>query len=155
MTGRKVKRRILFYDKIIMQKYFDLLLELLRPEDDDFIIEEKKKLSATAKKLEERWDKNLRIAHKVWFIFEAYEDLLNEKITLDEFLATWDITSERNISKPTKSSIKVINWIIEWKNNDENTLFILDSISFVSLAKKDKETIQNRAKNHNCELVFC
>ena len=138
-----------------MQKYFDLLLELLRPEDDDFVIEEKKKLSATAKRLEGRWDKNLKIAHKVWFIFEAYEDLLNEKITLDEFLATWDITSERNISKPSESSIEVLNWIIEWKNNDENTLFILDSISFASLAKKDKETIQNRAKDHNCELVFC
>ena len=138
-----------------MQKYFDLLLELLRPEDDDFVLEEKKKLSATAKKLDERWDKNLKIAHKVWFIFEAYEDLLNERITLDEFLATWDITSERNISKPTESSIEVLSWIIKWKNNDENTLFILDSISFASLAKKDKETIQNRAKNHNCELVFC
>ena len=138
-----------------MQKYFDLLLELLRPEDDDFVMEEKKKLSATAKKLEERWNKNLKIAHKVWFIFEAYEDLLNEKITLDEFLATWDITSERNISAHSKSSIEVLNWIIQWKNNDENTLFILDSISFASLAKKDKETVQNRAKDHNCELVFC
>ena len=138
-----------------MQKYFDLLLELLRPEDDDFVMEEKKKLSATAKKLEERWDKNLKIAHKVWFIFEAYEDLLNEKISLDEFLATGDITSERNISEPSESSIEILNWIIEWKNDDENTLFILDSISFASLAKKDKETIQNRAKNHNCELVFC
>jgi hypothetical protein len=37
-----------------MQKYFDLLLELLLPEDDDFVMEEKKKLSATAKRLEER-----------------------------------------------------------------------------------------------------
>ena len=138
-----------------MQKYFDLLLELLRPEDDDFVMEEKKKLSATAKKLEERWNKNLKIAHKVWFIFEAYEDLLNEKITLDEFLATWDITSERNISKSNESSIEVLNWVIHWKNNRENTLFILDSISFVSLAKKDKEIIQSRAKDHSCELVFC
>lgn len=138
-----------------MQKYFDLLLELLRPEDDDFVIEEKKKLSASAKRLEERWDKNLKIAHKVWFIFEAYEDLLNEKITLDNFLATWDITSERNISKPSESSIKILDWIIEWQNNNENALFILDSISFASLAKKEKETVQNRAKDNNCELVFC
>ena len=138
-----------------MQKYLDLLLELLWPEDDDFVIEEKKKLSATAKKLEERWNRNLKIAHKVWFIFEAYEDLLNEKITLDEFLATWDVTSKRNISESTESSIQVLEWIIQWKNDDENTLFILDSISFASLAKKDKETIQNRAKDHNCELVFC
>jgi hypothetical protein len=37
-----------------MQKYFDLLLELIRPDNDDFVLEEKKKLSATAKKLEER-----------------------------------------------------------------------------------------------------
>ena len=138
-----------------MQKYFDLLLELLWPEDDDFVVKEKKKLSATAKKLEERWNRNLKIAHKVWFIFEAYEDLLNEKITLDEFLATWDITSKRNISESTESSIQVLEWIIQWKNDDEDTLFILDSISFATLAKKDKETIQNRAKNHNCELVFC
>jgi hypothetical protein len=70
-------------------------------------------------------------------------------------LATWDITSGRNISKSNESSIQVLEWIIQWKNDDENTLFILDSISFVSLAKKDKETIQNRAKNHDCELVFC
>ena len=80
---------------------------------------------------------------------------MNEKISLDDFLATWDITSERNISAHSKSSIEVLNWIIQWKNNDENTLFILDSISFASLAKKDKETVQNRAKDHNCELVFC
>ena len=138
-----------------MQKYFDLLLELLRLEDDDFVIEEKKKLSVTAKKLEEKWNRKLKIAHKVWFIFEAYEDLLNEKITLDEFLATWDVTSKRNISENNKSSTQVLEWIIQWKNNDENTLFILDSISFVSLAKKDKETVQNRAKNHDCELIFC
>ena len=138
-----------------MQKYFDLLLELLWPEDDDFIVEEKKKLSATAKKLEERWNRNLKIAHKVWFIFKAYEDLLNEKITLDEFLATWDITSKKDISKTSEPSIEVLEWIIQWKNNDKNTLYILDSISFASLAKKDKETIQNRTKNHDCELIFC
>ena len=138
-----------------MQKYFDLLLELLRPEDDDFVLEEKKKLSATAKKLEERWDKNLRIAHKVWFIFEAYENLLNEKITLDEFLATWDITSKKNMSKTNESSIEILNWIIKWKNDYENALFILDNISFARLANNDKKIIQDWAKNYSCELVFC
>lgn len=138
-----------------MQKYLDLLLELLRPEDDDFIIEEKKKLSAAAKKIEERWDKNLKIAHKVWFIFEAYEVLLNEKISLDEFLATWDITSDRNISKTNESSIQVLEWIIQWKNSDDNALFILDSVSFWILSNNDKKIIQDRVKNHNCELVFC
>ncbi len=138
-----------------MQKYFDLLLELLRPDDDDFVLAEKKNLSATAKKLEDRWDKNLKIAHKVWFIFEAYEDLLNEKISLDEFLATWDISSTNKLHTNSESSIQVLEWIIQRKNNDENTLFILDSISFASLANNDKKIIQEWAKNHNCELVFC
>ena len=139
-----------------MQKYFDLLLELLRPDDDDFVMEEKKKLSATAKKLEERWDKNLKVAHKVWFIFEAYENLLNDKISLDEFLSTWDITSSEKLDKNNESSIDILNSIINWKIDvKDNTLFILDSISFLSLAKNDKEIIQNRAKEHNCELIFC
>ena len=138
-----------------MQKYFDLLLELLRPEDDDFIIEEKKKLSATAKKLEERWNKNLKIAHKHGFIFDAYENLLNEEISLDEFFATWDITSTNKLHTNSESSIQILEWIIQWKNTDEDALFILDSISFTSLENNDKKAIQERAKNHNCELVFC
>ena len=138
-----------------MQKYFDLLLELLRPDDDDFIIEEKKKLSATAKKLEERWDKDLKIAHKIWFIFQAYDDLLNEKISLDEFLATWDITSTRKLSTNNQSSIDVVNSILKWDIKEDNTLFILDSISFWILANNDKKIIQDWAKNHNCEFVFC
>lgn len=138
-----------------MQKYFDLLLELLRPEDDDFIIEEMKKLSAAAKKLGERWDKNLQIAHRYGFIFESYEELLNETILLDDFLATWDITSNRNISKNSESSINTLNSIIEWKNKSKDSLFILDSISFWVLADNDKKIIQNRAKQNNCELVFC
>ena len=138
-----------------MQKYFDLLLELLRPDDEDFIVEEKKKLAAAAKKLEERWNKNLKVHHRHGFIFEAYENLLNEKISLDKFLATWDITSTNKLHTNTESSIQIINWIIQWINNEENTLFIFDSISFANLSSNDKKTIQNRAKNHSCELIFC
>ena len=139
-----------------MQKYFDLLLELLRPEDDEFILDEKKKFSATAKKIEERWDKNLKIAHKVWFIFQAYEELLNDGISLDEFLATWDITSENKLNMNGESSIDVLDWMIEWKlDTQDNTLFILDWMSFAVLSSSDKKAIQSWAKNHSCELVFC
>ena len=139
-----------------MQKYFDLLLELLWPEDDELILDEKKKFSATAKKIEERWDKNLKISHKVWFIFEAYEELLNDRISLDEFLATWDITSEDKLNMNGESSIDVLNWMISWNIDiQDNTLFILDSVSFAVLSGSDKKIIQNWAKNHNCELVFC
>ncbi len=139
-----------------MQKYFDLLLELLLPENDDLILDEKKKLSTSAKKLEERWDKNLKIVHKVWFLFDAYDDLLNDKISLDNFLATWDITSTKKLNTNTKTSLDILNSIIEWDmENENNTLFILDAISFWSLANNDKKIIQEWAKNHNSELIFC
>jgi len=139
-----------------MQKYFDLLLELLRPENYDLILDEKKKLSTSAKKLEERWDKNLKIAHKIWFLFDAYDDLLNDKVSLDNFLATWDITSTKRLSTNTKTSLDILNSIIEWDmENENNTLFILDAISFWSLANNDKKIIQEWAKNHNSELIFC
>jgi len=139
-----------------MQKYFDLLLELLRPENDDLILDEKKKLSTSAKKLEERWDKNLKIVHKVWFLFDAYDDLLNDKISLDNFLATWDITSTKKLNTNTKTSLNILNSIIEWDmENENNTLFILDAISFWSLANNYKKIIQEWAKNHNSELIFC
>ena len=139
-----------------MQKYFDLLLELLRPQDDELIVEERNKLSAAANKLEEKWTKNLKIFHKYWFIFKAYEDLLNEKIQLDEFLATWDITSNRKIYENDESSLSIINKIINWKLNwDNNTLFILDTISFLVLSDNDKKIVQKRSKEHNNEIIFC
>lgn len=139
-----------------MQKYFDLLLELLRPDEDDFMIEEKKKLSAAWKKIEERGDKYLKISHKYSFLFLAYEDLLNWKISLDEFLATWDISSSRKLNINSEYSIETINSIINWTTDiNDNTLIILDSISFYNLSIFDKEKLQKWAKDYNCELVFC
>ena len=89
------------------------------------------------------------------FIFEAYENLLNERITPDEFLAIWDITSHSKLSTNSEASIPVVDSIIQWKNDNENTLFILDSISFLVLSNNDKKIVQEWAKNHKCELVFC
>lgn len=139
-----------------MQKYFDLLLELLRPDGDEFMIEEKKKLSSAWKKIEERGDKSLKIFHRYSFLFLAYEDLLTWKISLDEFLATWDISSSKKLNINKESSIDTVNSIIKWNTKiNDNTLIILDSISFYNLSNLDKEAIQKRAKNHSCELIFC
>lgn len=139
-----------------MQKYFDLLLELLRPENDDFVIDEKRKLSVVWEKIENRGGRNLRVAHKYSFLFNAYDDLINDRISLDEFLATWDITSKRKLEMNNESSIDVVNSIIKWNiRESDNTLFILDSISLLSLSDSDKKIVQNRAKDHSCEIIFC
>jgi hypothetical protein len=70
-------------------------------------------------------------------------------------LATWDITSQKRLHTNNESSLDILNSIINWSLESENTLFILDSISFESLADNNKKIIQNWAKKHNSELVFC
>ena len=87
---------------------------------------------------------------------KTYEELLNDRISLDEFLATWDITSENKLNMNDESSIDILRWIIKWDINiQDDTLFILDSISFWVLSENDKKIIQNWVKNHSCELIFC
>ncbi len=138
-----------------MQELFKLLLDLLRHDDDIDEIKEKEKLIAVANKIENRWERNLEIAHKYWFIFQAYDDLVNKKISIEEFISTWDITSSHKIAPKETSSIDTLNTIIDWSNNNKDSLFILDAISFDILAEHDKKNIQNRAKEHNSELIFC
>ena len=138
-----------------MQELFKLLLDLLRHDDDIDEIKEKEKLIAVANKIENRWERNLEIAHKYWFIFQAYDDLVNKKISIEEFISTWDITNSHKIAPKETSSIDTLNTIIDWSNNSKDSLFILDAISFDILAEHDKKNIQNRAKEHNSELIFC
>ena len=139
-----------------MQKYLELLIELLRPWDDDFTIQEKKNLLAAGEKIEKKWKRNLEIFHRFWFLFKAYEELLQEKIWLDEFLAIGDITSTKKLTPNDQPSINIVNSIINWTSEiPNNSLVILDSISFWVLSTNDKEKIQIRAKDHNCELIFC
>jgi hypothetical protein len=82
--------------------------------------------------------------------------LINERISLDEFLATGDITSTRKLDTDKKTSISIISSIVDGTTDDyDNTLFILDSISFLSLADNEKKIVQSWAKSHNCAFVFC
>lgn len=139
-----------------MQKYLELLIELLRPWDDDFTIQEKKNLLAAGEKIEKKWKRNLKTFHRFGFLFNAYEELLQEKIWLDEFLAIGDITSTKKLTPNDQPSINIVNSIINWTSEiPNNSLVILDSISFWVLSTNDKEKIQIRAKDHNCELIFC
>lgn len=143
-----------------MLKYFELLLELLRTDDDPDVINMKKNFLAAWQKIEERWDRNLQIFHKCGFVFSAYDALLQWKLSLDEFLATWDITSKNTIfNNWTQSAIEFLTNIINWNTkelwNIENTLFIMDTISFLTLSNNEKEIVKNRTKNNNSEIIFC
>lgn len=141
-----------------MKKYLELLLELLRPDNEDFW-EQKKLFLAAGKKIEENWNRKLQVFHKCWFIFSAYDELLHDKISLDEFLAIWDITSNKPIASDSQSSIVFLHSIIDDKLENiedyKDSLFILDWISFWILSESQKQKIQNRVKTQNSEMIFC
>lgn len=144
-----------------MQKYLQLLLELLWSEDDEDVMIMKKNFLAVWEKLEGRGNRDLKIFHRAWFVFFAYDKLLSEKITLDEFLAIWDVTSGNKLldSIWEYDSLSFLNKIIAWdfdNNFDyQNTLFILDLLSFISLSDMEQKKIQDWAKSQNSELLFC
>ena len=144
-----------------MQKYLQLLLELLRPEDDEEVVAMKENFLAVGAKIEGRWDKKLKIFHRDWFVFYAYDVLLSGELSLDEFLATWDVTSKsrllHNIWDYDSSSFlsDIIAWDFDGKSDYQNTLYVLDLISFISLSDVNQKKIQDWAKKQNSELLFC
>lgn len=138
-----------------MLKYLELLLDLLRTSNVEEFEEMKKMYLAVWKKQEERWWKWLKIFHKNWFIFSAYDDLRTDKINLDEFLAIWDVLSDKKLVDDRETSIDFFNGVLFGKNETRDTLLIVDSLSFNILSDVDKKKIQDRVKDYNNELVLC
>jgi hypothetical protein len=58
---------------------FELLLDLLSIEDKDPYIE-------IAKQIEKKEHKKIKTLHKYGFIFELFDDFLDGKISLEEFV---------------------------------------------------------------------
>lgn len=139
-----------------MIKYLELLLELLWTSDDEESVELRKLYLSVWKKQEERWNMSLKVCHKIWYVFSAYDDLWNDRISLDEFLSVWDITSQRKIISEDISSIDFLDKIIKKEKIDmKNTLIILDSVSFVALSDSEKNIVQQWTKENNNEMVLC
>ena len=71
-----------------MQKHLLLLLNLLE-------IPATQEYKEIARKIEESPEQKLNMVHKYSFIFEWYQDLINDKITAEEFLSIWDFQSKQ------------------------------------------------------------
>ena len=102
-----------------MIKYFELLLDLLEISDKDLYIE-------IAKIIEKNTDKKLQVYHQYFFIFEWYRDLLDWKLSTEEFLQLWDIDSKLRFDSEKLDSISYLQTNPDF-NND--TIYIFDSLS--------------------------
>lgn len=117
-----------------MIKYFELLLELLDIED---VVREK--YIFIAKKIETIWKNtdtysSIRCYHRHAFIFEWYQKLINNEITTEDFIQTWDIKSKIFFDTQKQDSISFLN---SNPKLDNNTLYVFDKISEWIIEKKE------------------
>jgi len=109
-----------------MEKYFNLLLDLLD------IVQNQNYLKIL-EVIEKNKDKKIYFYHQYWFLFQWYQDLLNQKIFPEDFLQIWDINSEIKIDLKKQDSISLI------KSNpilDKNYIYIFDSLAEWLLAEQ-------------------
>lgn len=71
---------------------FELLLDLLNIEDKQYYMD-------TAKQIEKKQHKRIKTRHKHGFVFEVYNDFLDHKISLEDFVKIWDIEWWLDISQ--------------------------------------------------------
>jgi hypothetical protein len=97
---------------------FELLLDLLD-------IEDKQSYLDVAMQIQEGKYKKIKTLHKYGFVFGAFNDFLNNKITLQDFIKIWDIEWE--------ISIKQQNFDVSIFSGDckkyVDTLFVISSIN--------------------------
>lgn len=79
------------------------------------------------------------------FIFEAWWDLLHERIDLETFLATGDVISKVSILKIKNEELKI----------KENSMIVMDEIGFMNLSKAEQENLQNEAEKKDAILLLC
>lgn len=102
-----------------MEKYFDLLLELLD-------IQNKKNYKKIAVLIEKDPKSNFELYHQYAFVFEWYQKLLNWEITEEEFTQLWDFQSKIKFN-PNK--LDSISFLQQSKKLDSDTIYIFDSLA--------------------------
>ena len=102
-----------------MTKYFELLLDLLE-------ISPKEDFLKVAKVIEDNRWREIVIYHQYSPVFYGYMDLLDWKISIEDYLQIWDINSNILYDSTKKDSISFIKGNPKLQND---TIYIFDSIS--------------------------
>ena len=126
-----------------MEKYFDLVLELLE-------LEEKEKLKDTAlqiKNHQEKWD-NISFFHQYDFLFKARLALCAQEISEEEFVQIGDVDSQFKLYDENKMNAK--EYFNALKNNSfSEDVYVIDqdAWNFFLTEKEQKEVLENLASD--------
>lgn len=123
---------------------FDLLLDLLNIEDKQYYMD-------AAKQIEKKQHKTIKTIHKHGFIFEVYDDFLDHKISLEDFVKIWDIEWWLDISQVgfDLDSLSVDNQDLA------DTLFIVSLVDiWRKFSNKEIDEIKKRLTMVNSQLCI-
>lgn len=119
LQSKDIERQNILPTKPTMEKYFNLLLDLLE-------IKQNQNYSKILKIIQKNKDKKIFFYHQYSFIFEWYQKLLNQELALEEFLQIWDINSKLKIDS---KKIDSISFLQNKLKIDPNSIYIFDSIA--------------------------
>lgn len=106
--------------------------------------------------IEKHLIKPLSIHHRMGFVFQAFHDLLLEKISLEEFLSIGDISSSQILyDAEKKSSLEVLSSssFIDWMA--QGSLLLLDEKSYFVLSKLEQDVIVEKLEKKDILLLLC
>jgi hypothetical protein len=133
-----------------MTNYLSLLLDLLNFEE-----EEKQSFFAIGEVMAHHTNKKLIIYHRAGFIFQAWFDLLLQHISLEEFLATGDVSSSRPFQLSASSSLQLLQSAEALENLEPGGMLLLDEISFLALSKVEQDNVQDLLEKKKILLLLC
>lgn len=123
---------------------FELLLDLLDIEDKNNYIE-------IAKLIETKKYKNIKTLHKHGFIFELFNDFLDNKISLEEFVKIWDIEWWVDIIQLGFD----LNSLYTDNVDLADTLFIVSLVNLSrKFSKKEIDKIKEKLASVNSQLCI-
>ncbi len=132
-----------------MEKYFDLVLELLE-------LEEKEKLKDMAiqlKKHQEKWD-NIAFFHQYDFLFKAWLALCAEEISEEDFVQIGDVDSSFQLYDESKRTAQ--EYFDNLKNKDtEEDVFVIDENAWnLFLTEKEQDEVLEHLKANDKKIYL-
>lgn len=132
-----------------MEKYFDLVLELLE-------LEGKEKLKDTALKLknhQENWA-SIAFFHQYDFLFKAWLSLCAWEISEEEFVQIWDSESNIQLYNENKKNAHTYFESLINKDYPEEDVILIDQDAWnLFLTKKEQDEIEKHL-NSNSKILY-
>lgn len=132
-----------------MEKYFDLVLELLE-------LEEKEKLKDIALQLkdhQERWD-SMTFFHQYDFLFKARLSFCAQEISEEEFVQIGDVDSQFKLYDESKRNAKEYFELLKKQDFSEDIFVIDQAARNLFLTEKEQKEIQEQLASSSKKLYL-